>query len=139
MTTLNLDEVDLDYTRSKRRAIVDKLTDKGIPDDPEALNIILKTLDGIDRPALVKMRIKADEGISNQQATSAAALAQLYMNPKSKQRPVEIVDLGADDVRQIPELPQDLVAPSILPGELDVSPQQDTYDSFMERQPEQPA
>jgi len=47
--------------------------------------------------------------------------------------------LGVDDVRQIPELPQDLVAPSILPGELDVSPQQDTYDSFMERQPEQPA
>lgn len=134
MSTQGVEDQDLDFTRSKRRQIVTALCkDDKVPTDPEQLNLLLKTLDGIDKPALVKLRIKADEGISNNAAVAAAALAQVFMNPNSKRKP-EVIELGVVDESKIPELPNDLPVPQVLPGELDVNPAQETYDSFMARQ-----
>lgn len=131
MSAGNQENDDLDYTRKIRRKIIDEQMDaKSV--EARDYKLVLAALDGIDRQALTKMRIKSDEGMSNAKAQAAAALAELFMNPNMK-KAGEVLDLGADSPRTIPELPLDLPVPALVDGELDAGGTAENYNSFMER------
>jgi len=131
MSADNHENDDLDYTRKIRRKIIDEQMDaKSV--EARDYKLVLAALDGLDRQALTKMRIKSDEGMSNAKAQAAAALAELFMNPNLK-KAGEVLDLGQDSPRIIPELPLDLPVPSVVDGELDSGGAAENYNSFMER------
>lgn len=127
----NQEEIDLRYTRDIRRQIIDKQMSNTNVDGCD-YKLVLAAADGIDRQALTKLRIKSDEGISNTAAQAAGALAQLFMDPRLKQAG-EIIDVGADSVRVIPTLADDLPGPALVDGELDSSGTADNYETFMAR------
>lgn len=134
MSNHSEEELDLEYSRAKRKKIINLLMpDDKLPEDPKLVTALLKALGDLDKPALVKIRIKADEGMSNQAAVAAAALASVFMNPKSKVSPMEVLDLDDGEIRSIPQLPNDLPVPELVPGELEIHAPQETYNTFMAR------
>lgn len=133
----NQQELDLDYTKTKRKNIVEKLLAKA-PEQLETkdLSIVLQALDGIDRQALTLTRIKSDEGISNTTATAAEALIRMYMSTDNR-RPVRTLEPG--EVRVMPELPDGLDDVEVKTGEFDSSVKNESYDQFQRRTKGEPA
>lgn len=129
MSAMDAEDIDLDYTRAMRKRIVDEMTKKGLPDDTKDKALVLAALDGIDRAALTKKRIKSDEGISNTKALAAETIAQLFMDPRLK-RLGETIEVS---VREVPQLAIDLPMPDIVDGELDSNAGAENYESFMKR------
>lgn len=122
------EELDLEYTRAKRKEFVDMMTKNGPPSDIREASIMLQALDGIDRAALGKLKIKSDEGIGSAQAAAAAMLASLFNDPRTKT--IGRVD-GVDRIP--PELILDTDSIVIIEGELDIVPKQDSYDTYSAR------
>ena len=122
------EELDLEYTKSKRKQLIEALSKNGAPTDIKEQSIMLQALDGLDRQTLTKMRIKVDEGISNTQVAAAAILAQLFNSPKTK-----AVGRSDEIVTTIPVIREDLPAVTLVAGELDVMVIKDNYDGFMKR------
>ena len=128
MTDEHTELLDLDYTRSKRMQLINSITEKGVPADLKDRSILLQALDGMDRAALSKMKIKSDEGISNGQAAAAAILAELFNDPRTRNVGKSNDLVGSVQVLSIAVQPDQL-----LPGELDINPVAESYDSFMAR------
>lgn len=131
---LNMEEVDLEYTRNLRKQLVSEImTPEGkMPTETKDRMTLLSALDSIDRAALTKMRIKSDEGMNNTKAQAAEALMLMFMDPRMKSKP-EVIELGAESVREVPKLPSDLPMPTLVPGELDQSSGNENYNTFMAR------
>lgn len=128
---LNQQELDLEYTKAKRKKIVEDLLGKPADKlESKDLSIALQALDGIDRQALTLTRIKSDEGINNSAVTAAAALVQLYMTPRSK-KPKRVLEEG--EVRTMPALPPSDVPVEILAGEFEAGVKGESYDEFQKR------
>ena len=123
----DIDDLDLDFTRTMRRRLIDDMTKDKIPDDPKERALLLQACDGMDRAALSKKKIKSDEGVSNTMALAAETISQLFTNPRLK-------NLGKIDgaVGEIPVL-RELPAPTVVPGELDTAPPMQNYETFMQR------
>lgn len=122
----NIEELDLLYTRSKRRELIDALTAGGkMPTDIKEQSIMLQALDGMDRSSLGKLKIKSDEGISNTQAAAANMLATLFNDSRLK-------TLGNDGAGSIPVLNADVVPTRIIEGELG-SNKTETFSTFTTR------
>jgi hypothetical protein len=123
-TSDNSEDIDLEYSRQKRKQLVDSLTDKGMPTDIKDQSIMLQALDGLDRQALSKKKLKSDEGISSAAVMAAAMLAQLYNKPDLKALSVSNnngsvqVFMGNEPI-------------DIIDGELEVVPSMTNYDNFM--------
>ena len=129
--TTDPDDEVLQFTQSKRMEIVNKLTAKGIPTDSnDDMGNLLKTLDGMDRVALGRKRIKADEGIAGaNQAAAAAVIATLLQKANSGGAKPFQSDTLVD--REIPVLGNDIPAPVLVDGETETAPSQMSYDGFM--------
>lgn len=123
-----VDEQELDYTKNLRKKIAEEILKKEVKDlEPKDLNVVLAALDGIDRQALTKMRIKSDEGVSSSQAEIAQAIVTAYMDPRMKRA----ARMRSETPQPIPELPDDLPVPKIMEGEMDSNVSRDDYASFM--------
>ncbi len=108
------DEI-LAYTQRKREMIVNKLTYNGqISGDPEEINLLLKTLDGMDKAALAKKKLQSDAGLADKFGMASAAITEMLTTMRGEVRAVSI-----DQDRPPVELPDDLEKPFIVPGELD--------------------
>ena len=124
---MNEDEV-LDYTHQKRVEIVNALTEKGVPkDDPKVLGALLQTLDGMDRSALGKKRIKVEEKANATQEQASGIIAQLLQKVTSA-NPYEVQNAPA---RIAPTLPAAVPPPSLVEGETATVAPQQNYDSFV--------
>lgn len=126
---LSEDQV-LAYTQSKRKAIVQELTQKGaVPDDNSSRNMLLQALDGMDRAALTSKRIKAEEKSGAAMAGAAGMVAQLLTKVTGK----SLANLDLEDAveRAAPALGADVPPPQLVPGETEVNPAQLDYDSFI--------
>jgi len=128
MAEINSEETDIEYSKAKRRELIDVLSKGGPPRDIKEQSIMLQALDGLDRIALTKLRLKSEEGISSSQVAAAAILAQLFNNPQTK-----AVGRSLEVVAEIPVLREGLPAVTIVDGELDNVAMKDTYDHFMKR------
>jgi hypothetical protein len=130
------DEEALDFTQRHRRGLVDALTIGGPPTDGEVANVLLKTLDGIDRQALTKMKIKSDENASNNSdALAASVIAGVFAQLKGK-NPYERELIEGEFVDNTPPVPDlnKLPAITLVPGETDIGTSDLTYESFTSKQ-----
>ena len=122
--TMTEDEV-LTYTRTKRMALANKLTEAGIPTEKETATVLLQTLDGLDRSSLTRLKIKAEEQANKNNTAAAAAIAEILskVNNQAYQMP------GLTR-REIPVLPSSISDPDIVDGELETNPPQMDYQTF---------
>lgn len=125
MSEQGSEDKDLDYTRDIRKRLADSLTRKGMPSDIKEQSILLQTLDGIDRAALGKLRIKSDEGVSSAQMAAASILATLFNDPRTKG-----IGKNNDLIGDIPTFDVTIEPPLLIEGELDTSPPIQTFESF---------
>lgn len=129
MSQVDDDDKDLEYTRQVRMDLIKSMTKTGMPTDNRDRMTLLSTLDGIDRVAIAKKKIKSDEGISNSKAMAAETIAMLFMDPRLK----KTLEVKPDETREIPKLRNDLETPKLVEGELEITQQQESYDSFMSK------
>ena len=121
---------DLEYVRRKRIQVIDKLTEKGVPEDNESVSLLLGALNDMDRTSIGKKRIKveADSVAVNKQA--AELIASIYSQPNSKK--IGFEDADFTEVK-IPNVDGLLPEVELLPGEMAVGAVQVDYDGFMKR------
>lgn len=86
-------EAELDYTNGLRRRIADALVTKAlVNEDPEMLSQAQKALDGIDRNALGRMKIKAKDDANKTEEQNGKQMAEVLLvladRRVSKPRPV---------------------------------------------------
>lgn len=129
MSQMDDDDNDLDYTRQARMKLIASMTNGGMPSDNKDRQTLLAALDGMDRAALAKKRIKSEEGISSSKALAAETIAQIFMDARLK----SITSPTMNELGQIPLLRNDLPVPDLVDGELETNPSVETYDSFMSR------
>jgi hypothetical protein len=124
----NEDQV-LSYTQKQRQKIVHRLITKKHEElESSDKTMLLMALDGMDRSALGRKRLKSDEKIGASQAAAAALIAQVLQAPGAMHH-----GLVVDGVinRIAPQLPATLPDPKVVPGEMDADAAQMDYDTFM--------
>jgi ABC-type antimicrobial peptide transport system ATPase subunit len=133
VTPLELEPEDdiLAYTHSKRRDIVNTLTAKGVPDDPDVIKILLTTLKDMDSQTINRKRIKVDEKTNDVQAQSAAVIAKI-LSSMTNVTANATLDISAE-YRVIPSLPDSIAAPVLVAGETDLIAATLTYGEFLEK------
>jgi hypothetical protein len=122
------DEQILEYTQGIRKQIVTELVKKNENlQDPDCINTISKVLDGMDRQALGKMKIRVEEKQATNQEGMAANIAELLRqmgsNGHNFQAPVPVP-------REVPALGSDVPDPVLVDGETATNPAQQDFDSF---------
>ncbi len=122
---LTEDEVIL-YTRQKRMQLANDLTQQGAPKDKDSQCVLLATLDGLDRSALGRLKIKAEERANANNASAAALIAQVLNEIGS----TKIYEFQTTVIREIPRLPDSIPKPDIVEGELETNPQQIDFETF---------
>lgn len=132
------EDLDLDYTQGLRKRLLNLVVKdlKTIPEDKADKSMIIQLLDGMDRQALSKLRIKSDEGSADKQSAAAATIAHLIATGSIINNRT---DKGAGVIPQLDDL---LPVPFIVEGELDTPIGTNAsnvsnldYDSFMVNRP----
>ena len=121
-------DLDLEYTRSKRRQIIDKLTEKGVPESEETVSLLLTALNDMDRTSLGKKRIKVDSDMSANNKAAADLIANIFNMPDSKK-----LGMG-QGVGSIPSIEGMLPQVELIEGEMRVGVSLLDYDTFMAEQ-----
>jgi len=123
------DESILDFTQRLRKRVVSKLTNDGesLPNDPKEVITLNTVLDSMDRTALGSIRSKREAQIDDMSKQAAALVHEVL----KKAGNVDLFAVAVTTPRAVPEIPDDMAEPTIVPGELDVGLQTMTADSFM--------
>lgn len=120
----SIDSVDLtrlEFTQTVRERIVNKLTmNDEIPSDPDAQAFLMKALDGIDRAALAKARLKQDD---KSQSNTANIIAEMLRKHR--------VGNGTNNVGFTPVLDSSLIELNIVDGETSIGSSNLRYDDLM--------
>lgn len=121
---------DLEFTRGHRRAIVAKLIDKAIESgDLDSLSLLNKTMDGIDKAALGKQKLKQKNTENNTNQTLSGLMSQ-YLLQKATEPPPPPVDQMPQ--RDAPSLGNDVTV-ALPPGITNASPTPQNYEEFSQR------
>lgn len=128
----------LTYTQKKRQQLVTQL----MGENGEKLQnlekgdkmVVLAALDGMDRAALGRKRLKTDEKIGASQAQAAAIIAQVLQAPGAMHAGM-VIDGQIQQARPVPQLPTSLPEPEVVPGEMDSDAAQMDFDTFMAQSP----
>ena len=121
---------DIEYVRIKRKQIIDKLTEKGVPDDESTVALLLGALTDLDRTSLSRKKIKVESDAVANNKQAADLIASIFNQPNSKQLGMS-ANNGVAGV--IPSVEGLLPQVEMLPGEMDVNPMQLDYDAFMSK------
>jgi len=115
----------LAYTHHVRKKLIAQMMKDGVCEDPK---VVLQALDGMDRQALTRARLQVDkETAQGVGQANQAVLAGLIRALKSEAPPLLAT------ARTAPQLPSHILPPSLVEGETDTSPAQDTYTGFSAR------
>lgn len=99
------DKQRLELTLRTREGIIRHLTQKGcLPDAPEDRDILLKTMDSMDRTVLTKAKIKSDDSANQSQAASAKLVAQVLMQTALAQRGTRVDPVTLDNDIQVVDM-----------------------------------
>lgn len=106
------DDIDIEYVRGERKRIVKEVSKEGIPvGDPKKMAIMLAALDGIDRSAIARKRIRSDDKAAAGVSGAAALIAKVL----TAANPLDFIKEGI--TRESPTLGADIPAPTLVPGE----------------------
>jgi hypothetical protein len=122
------DEAVLDYTQGMRKQIVGVLA-KNLENlaDPKIVGTISQVLDGMDRQALGKMKLRVEEQQVMNQEGMAANIAEILRQMGSGGHNFQ----AAEPVpREVPKLGSDVPDPVLVDGEVATTPIQQDFDSF---------
>lgn len=128
---LSEDQV-LDYTQRMRRTVVDKLTKNGteLPQDIDETRMVLQTLDGMDRNALGRKKIRVEEQANQNVAGMTGLVAEMLRSS----RDVSFYQKGGATnpgvTRVAPELGSEVPEPVLVEGETAQSPLQMSFEAF---------
>jgi hypothetical protein len=124
----NEDQI-LHYTQGQRKTIVERLM-KMEHDKLEGSDktMLLMALDGMDRSALGRKRLKTDENVAASQVAVAGLIAKVLATPGALQAHQLLDGLTS---RPIPQLPAEIPEPTLVPGEMDTEAPQMDYTTFM--------
>jgi len=135
----------LDFTQGLRRQLITQLIsptpivspDVKLPDDPSERELLVKLIDGTDRQALGRLRVKTDTnsaGAMADMATNVAAIANKIFDGIGDNDPHR----SATPVKRDLGLPNALVDEfTVVPGQTEISPKEQTYDTFIASPPEE--
>lgn len=129
MSTMTDEDSDLDYTKEMRKKLVSHVTGGGnkMPEETKQQMVLLQALDGIDRAALSKLKIKSDEGATTSQ-NAALLLAAIFNDPRTKN-----VGLVENTNREPPVFDINIKPTVLVEGELDLISGSDSYEAFLLR------
>ena len=123
---------DLDYVNSKRRQVIEFITaDNKIPNDPEAIGLLLGALNDMDRTAIAKARVRISSKEEENNSNNSLLLTELLKNLKSP-----AVEAGA--VRELPPIPSSVEVTELVEGETVIENETFTYDEFFNADPDDP-
>jgi hypothetical protein len=125
---VDADEAVLDYTQGMRKQIVGVLA-KDLQNlaDPKIVGTIAQVLDGMDRQALGKMKLRVEEAQVMNQEGMAANIAEILRQMGSGGHNFQ----AAEPVpREVPKLGSDVPDPVLVEGEVATTPVQQDFDSF---------
>lgn len=116
----------LEYTQAKRKQLVEHMTVKGVPEEKGDKAILLQALADMDKPALVKLRIKSEDKNAGTNAQAAMAIASLMtqMSPKKLVNFDPTVVPPSLDDKQIPDF-------EYVDGQTVLGTQGGSYSEFM--------
>ena len=127
---LDSEESVLSYTHAKRLFIVESMLHEGqLPEDPAEKKVLLNALDGMDKMAIGRMRIKIDEKANKNMGQAAALVAQLL----SSGNIAHMYNVPNGTNRDAPLLGSDVPAPDIVNGETAINPLGTNYEEFMNK------
>lgn len=128
---VDINENLLQYTEEKRKRIIEALFKNGPPEDTKEAYVAIAALDGLDKQALSRMKIKSKESIAEYNDIKAAeaadkiiksgVFAALINQSASNNISTHVVPDGA-----LPE-------PTCVEGELDIGVSTENYDEFVQR------
>lgn len=128
MSELLSDEDVLRFTQGTRKRFVDHLLVKGFPTDPKEQYVLLSALGDMDRSALGRMRIGANEKLAEGDKLVAQALVQLRQQLNGD--PFQNADHNV--VAEIPRVQSNLLpASNAVPGETAIGLERQTFDEFI--------
>lgn len=135
---LENEELGMLYANKVRRGVINKLTNNGsvIPDDPEAMNILLKAVKDIDGQALGRKRIKAEEKNASAIKDAKAMIRAIYDDPQYLIRAAQQAQgARAGENPDLQDILTDTFTP--VPGQDEISPQQESFEEFTARMKQQ--
>lgn len=78
MVDVKINVDDLEFTQARRRQLAEKIEEvNGFEDDPELVQVFLKTLDGMDKQTLALLKLKSDEEQGDKDRAAATAAIEL--------------------------------------------------------------
>ena len=115
----------LEYTNTIRKQLVEDIIKDGIPSALDNREMLLKSLDGLDKNAVAKMKLRIDEA-NSQTAKAQQKLVSDYLKEKSRRR---LHAIRTNSNQDIPEVDHELG--DIVMGEMDVNPKPVELDDIM--------
>lgn len=111
MNPLDLKET-ITYTQQKRLQIVEQMTAKGLPTDPEELTLLNKTLDALDKSVAIKEKLVIDASNAHTQKEAANILNHVlskFVMPKLDHQPGMHKVLDLSNTHSVsPDVPDEL-------------------------------
>jgi hypothetical protein len=119
----------LAYTHTKRKEIVNALMKNGsIPDDTGMARVLVSTLDGMDKAALGRKRVKLEERQTTNQEHAAGVIAHI-LGIAAQNRSSKVEHISN---RQPPVLGAEVPEPVLVPGETSILPVSNlSYETFV--------
>ena len=119
------DQNRLNLTLKIRENIITSLTKDGVPNNKDDMQILLSTLDGMDRTVISKTRLNVDNKNNQLQQQTAGLIAELLskFSENNSHCKTEFVT--------VPVLPSEVLVGKFVEGEMDIGVQSLTYEQFM--------
>lgn len=131
-----VDDIDqiLKLTQRARLKLLTEITkSSGYTDDPKMLNVVVKTLDSIDKQSLTVKKISSDEGMNNRNQIAMGAIIEALNDPKKLQAYNQSLDSVMVSRQNDIIVPDDAETIVVIEGELSAVGNVEDYKSFMAR------
>lgn len=129
---LTPEESDLAYTNNIRKNMIRNLVgDEGVATkDVKELNVVIKALDGIDKSALGKLKLKTENEVADKNIAASTNIAHILSTRTTQ----ELLPQTKDVQGVILEIDDSLIeGVTIVEGELEINTTPQNYDTFMNK------
>lgn len=120
------DKRKLNLTASIREQIITFTTQKGIPEDKDTQNFLIKALDGLDANTLSQAKLKIDKNNKDQNEMAVALVGEFLMRSTGR-----IIETNTKR-ETIPELDDNFILTDVVPGEKDIGTVELTLQEIQE-------
>lgn len=120
------DKRKLNLTASIREQIITFTTQKGIPEDKDTQNFLIKALDGLDTNTLSQAKLKIDKNNKDQNEMAVALIGEFLMRSTGR-----IIETNTKR-ETIPELDDNFILTDVVPGEKDIGTVELTLQEIQE-------